>query len=198
VRVDVAKLFAEHERAYTTRSREQRDRGERRRVLAIELAVLNAMLTRYDRALFAAVEVVDFGDWRNQRVWAALRELEHAGKHTDGEFLLVDVAMQLAREDRDRDEAMAFGERSDKRQAPLDPKRRERMAAMLATRIVAAELVPPRWEYLHVIAEPPSWVVVRRDAAAIAAAIADLETASLARLALRELVTTQPLEPEQR
>lgn len=71
-----------------------------RTLLGTELAVLWAMITRYELEVFSEVESADFFDIRNRSVFNAIRELEARGMDVDGEFLLSDIAARI--EDLDR------------------------------------------------------------------------------------------------
>lgn len=103
MRVDVAKIYAELERARANELGEMREGLAERYLRGIEIAVLGAMITRYDFELFADIEAGDFADWRHIAVFGALRSLELAGSHVDGEFLLADIAREVERADRELD-----------------------------------------------------------------------------------------------
>lgn len=102
MRVDVAKLYAEAERERGRLIAIAHERRAERYMHGVEMAVLGAMLTRYEFELFADVEVDDFFAMAHKCVFSALRKLEHDGRDCEGEFLLVDVGAELARVDREQ------------------------------------------------------------------------------------------------
>lgn len=180
MRIDVARIFAAHEAARAQEIADREARSARRLQLGAEIAVLGAMVTSYDFELFADVEVDDFADFRNRLIMGAIRTLEHAGRVVDGEILLGDIADEIDKAIRFREEASAFGA-SLKPLPPVDPELLALLARALDARLIPYDLAPPAWKYLDVLVAQPRWVVPCRDASSTAAAIEQLRLNAITR-----------------
>lgn len=101
--VDVDALFREQRDAELA----ARERAAQQHLYGVELAVLNAMLTRYDFGLFEFVEADDFSLFAHGAVFGALRTLENAGREVDGEFLVDELRAELARQGKLDEEVLA-------------------------------------------------------------------------------------------